>query len=344
MQFEYTQPQTELERAFGGFFCINIFGTIEEGDDGRFMKFLERSAPPPRVNIYINSTGGNVEAAVGIGRLIRDGWFSTSVGSYALDSKAAHEFIIPRKFTPGKCLSAATLIFLGGRLRYFDADSEFGVHQFSFKNASPNDLEKSQRLSALVAKYIEDMGVSAAFLEHSSLAPGHHLTMISEKQLRELGIVTGGSTDPVWGMEAHEEGIYVKGERDSIYGHSKVMLCCSKSAGFMFCALVEAMGREQELITFESVEIIANDEDIRIDISNRCDRVVSGIYVMISAMLSDEEARTLAYSKGFGVQVRASPNADIFLGIAAIPTAGGDQKLKGLYNMAAKANQIASSD
>jgi hypothetical protein len=332
LQFEYTEPQTQLEIAFGGYFCINIFGKIEEGDDEKFRKFLERSSPPPRTNIYINSKGGNVEAAMGIGRLIRAGWFSTSVGSYALDNQTPNDFIIPRKFTPGKCLSAATLAFLGGRLRHFDTASEFGVHQFSFRDPSPNNLEKSQRLSASIARYIEEMGIPAAFLEQSALTPRHELVLLSEEQLNALNVVTGGITDAHWSMEAHEEVIYVKGERDSLFGHGKVMLCYSKVDRFTFCAMVEAMGREHELTNFGLVEIVVDGEDTRIDISDRCARVIHGIYVMIFAKISETEARTLAYSTSFGVQVRTNSAAEIFLGIAAVSTVGGDAKLKGLYN------------
>jgi ATP-dependent protease ClpP protease subunit len=82
LQFIYTEPQTELERAIGGFHHINAFGKIDPGDDEKFRKFLVVAAPPPRTTIYINSTGGDVNAAIGIGRLIREGWYETSIGSY----------------------------------------------------------------------------------------------------------------------------------------------------------------------------------------------------------------------------------------------------------------------
>ncbi|WP_050996861.1 hypothetical protein [Sinorhizobium fredii] len=336
MQFEYTEPQTEVERAFGGFRHISLLGRIEEGDDVKFRKFLERSAPPPRTSVYINSTGGNVEAAMGIGRLIRDAWFSTSVGSYVLNSQNADEPVIPRKFIPGKCLSAATLVFLGGRLRYFTPESEFGVHQFSFKNPSPDSLEKSQRLSAAIARYIEDMGIPAAFLELTALTPGHDLSLLSEERLRELKIVTNGETEAMWGVEVHQEAMWVRGERDSLYGHGKVMLCYSKADGFAFAAMVEAMGRQYELQNFGLVEIVVNGEDVRIDISDRCMREPYGIYIMFMAKLSEEEARTLAYSESFGVQVRTGADAELFLGISAVSTDGGQDKLKGLYGLGSK--------
>ncbi|MGR9555968.1 hypothetical protein ACU8MG_22790 [Rhizobium leguminosarum] len=336
MQFEYSEPQTDLERAFGGYFNINLLGGINEGDDLRFRQFLERSAPPPRISVYLNSSGGDVEAAMGIGRLIRDASFSTSVGSYTLDHQEVGEYLIPRKFTPGKCLSAATLIFLGGRLRYFDPDSEFGVHQFSFKNPSPHHLERSQRLSAAIARYIEDMGIPAAFLELSAVTPGHDLQLVTGEQLRALKVVTDGQTPAVWGVEVHQEAMWVRGQRDSLWGHGKVMVIYSKSDGFSFGALVEAMGHEHELMTFGLVEIIANGEDVRIDITDRCLRSPTGIYIMFMAKLSDEEAKILTHAGTIGIQVRASADAGIFLGIAALSTEGGQSKLEGLYHIGSK--------
>ncbi|NNG74526.1 hypothetical protein HLI18_32695 [Rhizobium laguerreae] len=335
MQFEYTEPQTELEAAFGGYFSINMFGPIEQGDDVRFQRFLERSAPPPRTSVYINSTGGHVEAAMGIGRLIRGKWFSTSVGSCVLASEQNDKWVIPRKLNPGKCFSAATLTFLGGRLRYFNANSQFGVHQFSFKNPSPEDVGRSQRLSASIARYIEEMGIPAAFLEQSALIPGHDLDTLSEEKMRELKVITGGETAVTWGVEVQKGVMWVRGERDALFGHGKVMLCYSKTDRFMFVAMVEAMGRQNELLNFGLVEIVVNGEDTRIDITDRCARAPTGIYIMFMAKLSDDEAKFIAYSASFGVQVRASSDAGVFLGIAPVSTEnGGSDKLKGLYGLA----------
>lgn len=335
MNFEYSNPQTELEVFFGGFFHISAFGRIEEGDDEKFQRFLDRTTPPPRTLVYINSGGGHVESAMAIGRLIRKAWFSTSIGTYILDPQHLDDLVIPRKFTPGKCISAATLMFLGGKLRYFPNGSEFGVHQFSFKNPTPESIERSQRLSAAIAIYVAEMGIPAAFLELSAGTRGDQIQLVSEEQLKSMKVVTGGVTEPTWGVEVHEEAMWVRGERDSLWGHGKVMLIYSKKDGFSFAALVEAMGRENELMNFQLVEIIVNGEEIKIDITKRCIRAPSGIYIMFMANLSMSEARLLANSKSFGIQIRASAQAEIFFGIAAISTAGAEGKLQGLYRIGA---------
>ncbi|MGQ4812938.1 hypothetical protein [Agrobacterium vitis] len=335
MNFEYSNPQTDIEGFLGGFFHISAFGRIEEGDDEKFQGFLERAAPPPRTSVYINSGGGHVEAAMAIGRLIRKAWFSTSIGTYTLDPQQSDELIIPRKFASGKCISAATLMFLGGRLRYYPDGSEFGVHQFSFKNPTPEIIERSQRLSAAIAAYIAEMGIPAAFLELSASTRGNQVTLLSEEQLKGLKVITGGMTETTWGVEVHQEAMWVRGERDSLWGHGKVILIYSKTDGFSFAAMVETMGRDAELISFPLVEIVVNGEDIRIDISNRCMRAPSGIYTMFMASLSKNEACLLAHSKSFGIGIRSSAQAEMFLGIAAVSTDGAEGKLQGLYKLGA---------
>lgn len=331
MQFTYTEPQTELEKLFGGHFHINAIGKIEHGDGERFRQFLEQINPPPRLTVYIDSIGGDVETAIEIGRIIREHWFSTNIGTYVLDHDNPSLPYVPRKLTPGRCLSAATLVFLGGRLRYVTNGSKFGVHQFSFRDPSPENVGHSQRLSAKIARFVEDMGISTQFLELSSEAPSTDLSLLDEQHLKELKVVTGGATDVTWTVHARNQQMYVRGERDTLYGHQKVMLGYMKGVGFHFWAVIEAQGREAELTGFEVVEIVANDENDRIDVSERCMRVPMGMYVNVFVNISQDEAKLLSYSDGFGIQIRASVEAPIFFGIAPVPTIGGSDQLQTFY-------------
>lgn len=321
-----------MEEHFGGFFCINAFGRIEAGDDVRFQEFLQQAKPPPRTCVYIDSIGGHVEAAIGIGRIIRDSWFATSIGKYVLDFEVGSGAIIPRRLHAGQCLSSATLVYLGGRLRHFPDDAKFGVHQFSFRDPTPEHIGQSQMLSAKIASYVADMGIAAGFLELSSSTPGESIEYVERSLLKELGVITEGQTDVTWSVQARNHMLYVRGERDSLFGHHKVMLCYVKGQGFMFWAVIESQGRETELTKHSLVEIVVNDEDIRIDISDRCERGVFGIYVNVLAKISDEEARQLAFSESFGVQIRFSELAEMFLGVGAMDTSAGREELETFFN------------
>lgn len=124
--------------------------------------------------------------------------------------------------------------------------------------------------------------------------------------------------------------LYVRGERDSLYGHHKVMLGFNRDIGFLFWAVIEAQGRESELMEFAFVDIIINGEEMKIDISDRCSREPVGIYVNVIASISPAEARVVAQSKSFGVHIRMSREAGIHLGIAAMSTEGGEDQLQTL--------------
>ncbi len=326
MQFEYTAPQTPVEEFFGGFYCVNAFGPIEIGDDEKFVEFLQNAEVPPRTSLYIDSTGGDVDAALSIGRIVRDRWFSTHIGQYVLDHDQESELLKKRKRTDGSCMSAATLVFLGGRLRYHEGGSRFGVRQFSFRNPSPEHIARSQILSAKIARFVTDMGVPASFLELASATPSNNIKVLSIDELTQHGVITGGETPVTWTIQAVPGGIYVRGERDNLFGHHKMLLCFNKEEGFIAYAVIESLGREQELTTFPLVELVLetdNSDESVVDISDRCVRTIRGIYTNISASITHVEASAIAKSEGFGIRVRAGDDAPLFLGIGPMKVGDG---------------------
>jgi len=329
VQFEYTPPQTELEQALGGYYCINAFGSIAVGDDERFIEFLQSSEIPPRTHIYINSPGGDVDAAINIGRVIRDHWFSTHIGQSVLDGDYDGGFLKKRKINDGNCMSAATLVFLGGRLRYFREGARFGVHQFSFRNPSPDHIARSQILSAKIARYVFDMGIHAEFLEIASTTPNSEIKILPLTDLESLNVVTGGETPVSWSIQALEGALYVRGERDNLYGHHKMLLGFAKPDGFFVYAVIESQGREQELTNFPLVElVIQNPEETVIELFDRCSRTVQGIYTNIASQLTIAEAKSIAQSKAFGIRVRGGPDAGVFLGISPMSLDGASHLLR----------------
>lgn len=272
LKFEFTGPQTEFEEMFGGHYDINAYGPIGSGDCDRFFEFLEKTNPPPRSSVYISSSGGTVTDAIRMGLLIRGGWYSTHIGSRLLDHSEPSVFFKKRFNTNAFCMSAATLMYLGGRLRFMDEDAKFGVHQFSFQDPDTDDVSKSQVLSAEIAEYLSHLDIHKDFLTLSAATPNSEIDLIPKKKLEELGVVTGGITNVEWSTHARNGMMYIKGERDCIFGHHKMMLCFVKDAGFMVWAVIEAQGREEELLSNPLVEVTIDDEDTRLDISNRCER------------------------------------------------------------------------
>lgn len=323
MEFHYTEPQTGIERLIGIGQDIHLIGKIRPGDDEKFHRFLVSNKVPSRADVYIDSPGGDVDAALGIGRAIREYRLSTHIGRYVLEGPPTDITTASRKRYPGICMSAATLIYIGGKLRHFGPASRFGVHQFWIQNQSSENIGQAQVMSAKIAEYISEMGISPAFLGRSSTVPHDELHEIDEQMLRQLGVVTGGETEARWSIHATSGVMYVRGERDSLYGRHKVLLTYTNTGGFTFHAIVEAMNREDELMQLGLVEITMDREEIRINISERCLRFVHDMDVHIVAKISTEEAMMLASSESFGVQVRFFHDSPVFLGISEISTEGG---------------------
>lgn len=234
-------------------------------------------------------------------------------------------------------MSSATLIYLGGRLRYLDKKAKFGVHQFNFPSAHGDEvprhfLAKSQTISARISEYISDMGISTKFLLLTASIPNDKIRIVDRGELESIGVVTGGLTGVTWTLEENNGISYVKGERDSLHGHHKVMICYNKEIGFAFWAVIETQGRAHELLNFGLVEVVINGEDRRINISSRVERGEYGIYTNIFARISEEEAHEIAFSESFGVQIRFSSEAQLFLGVSAMDTSDGRMKLKTFFD------------
>lgn len=333
LQFEYTGEQTELERIFGGYHHINVFGSIIKGDADRLLRLINNAGVPPYTTVYINSAGGDVEEGIKLGCVIRAFDMDTSIGMYTLSSKCDDDPIAYRIFNAGRCFSAATLMYAGGRLRHYPEGTKFGVHRFAYRNPLLEDIERSQELSAGIAKFLEKMGVSLEFLNLSASTASNQLHELNEKQLRKFRMVTGGMTEVTWGTEMQDNILYVRGTRNSIYGLHKVGLAYESGSGFKFFAIIEAQGRQKELCGFGIVEIVLNVESCRIDISQRCSRQENNIDVILASKITNAEARQIAYSNSFGVQIRFSKEAEVFLGVSAMDTSGGLKSLRSLYEV-----------
>lgn len=338
MQFEYLKPQNEPEQMLGGFYCINAFGPIQIGDDAKFEAFLKTHRPHAHMRVYIDSTGGDLETGIAIGRLIRTYGFWTGIGKYLLDFEGSNAIVHARKRVAGQCLSAATLMFLGGTLRHYGQGNKFGVHQFSFTNPAPEHLGQSQKLSAMLATFVNDMGISPEFLELSSSTDATDISFVDEERLKALDVITGGKRDVEWTVQARSHMICVRGERNSIFGRHKVMLGFGKEVGFSFWAVIDAQNRFEQLQEFGLVEIVLNDVDVRIDISQDCIRSPVGNDVHVFSQITDEQARSISISESFGVQIRFSTDAPMVLGVAAMSTKGGTEQLASLYYNFSQAN------
>jgi len=124
--------------------------------------------------VVLNSTGGSVQDAIAMGRLIREKKFSTAVenGNF--------------------CASAWPLVFAGGVERRAGEKAAIGVHQvFSpTDNPAANTMDQVQRISADCQKFLVEMGVDPRLWIHAMETPRGELYHLRPDELLTLKLAT----------------------------------------------------------------------------------------------------------------------------------------------------------
>jgi len=133
----------------GSYVLLWVTGKISEADAFQFdllSSIFEHKTPW----IFLNSRGGDVTAAMKIGRIVRkyDGWT-----------------IINRD---NKCYSSCALIYIAGVSRDINGKGELGLHRPYFA-AAPQSREAIQRqvpiMLTTLKNYVAEMGVSDNFYQ-----------------------------------------------------------------------------------------------------------------------------------------------------------------------------------
>jgi hypothetical protein len=142
-----------------------------------------RSASLARHNLKrpifrLNSSGGDLEAAIGIGRLVR---------------KMSAHVIVPSE---GKCHSACVFIAAGGVHR--SLNDHIGIHRPYSTRTDHRDFATVQaefnRTAAVAKAYLQEMNVSPALYDAMVIVPPEKFRILSGSELEGFGL---GPTDPV---------------------------------------------------------------------------------------------------------------------------------------------------
>lgn len=124
--------------------------------------------------VELNSKGGDWEAAMAIGRLLR------RVPSVAqVDSG-------------DECSSACVLILAGGQVRLVSTKGRVGIHRPYSTSTSPVSLEQSQSrfraLSAATREYLREMNLPEALFEAMVRVPPEKLRVLTEVEIQQFGL------------------------------------------------------------------------------------------------------------------------------------------------------------
>lgn len=173
---------------------VEIYGEIAPDSPQRLRLALDEArghadqfslGGQPVVRVFLNSPGGNVFAAIAMGRTLR---------AYAA------EVWVDRGQT---CASACILVLAGGVSRWAVPPSRLGVHRpyFDQKLFAGLSYEQSQKKYAVLARdvkdYLAEMGVADELYQTMMKIPSNNIRFLDDEDAERTGLL---GNDP-----AHEE-------------------------------------------------------------------------------------------------------------------------------------------
>jgi len=171
-------------------------GTITPGTADRFRAFIASDIWRRNNQIIFNSTGGNLGAALELGRAIRELDMRTAVGlSFNPDDPAAN-YGDDTTLVPGTCESACAWAFMGGVGRTVSNDRDWsvarigqiGIHRFyqDFELELPPAIVQAS-MGELVFYTIE-MGIDPGILSLMATVPSDEMHYLTEAELGEYRV------------------------------------------------------------------------------------------------------------------------------------------------------------
>ena len=168
--------------------CWEITGIISDADQRQVTAIADRLAGnkgrdnegrikgPP--HFWINSEGGDVEAAIAVGRQLR------RIRAVVL------------MWDKARCLSSCVFVLAGatGRMLY----GQIGIHRPYALRTDERDYDAVQqdqrRLAKLAKEYLEEMNVSPSLYDAMVTIPPEKVRLLSRTELEQFGIT---DVDPV---------------------------------------------------------------------------------------------------------------------------------------------------
>jgi hypothetical protein len=174
-----------------------------------------------QAKVIFNSDGGNLMGAIEIGEYLREYECSTDVGTYNGQWDQSRT---------GDCYSSCVYAYIGGKYRFFDRNSKFGVHQFysiDQKDLTIKDVEQgTQFIASYLVNYIRDMGVDIKLFTKISEQNSDDIELLDYDEMKNLGIFNDGYLTSEWEYFVSADGAYFAGTQEQIDRKGIVLFGC----------------------------------------------------------------------------------------------------------------------
>ncbi|HWW99416.1 hypothetical protein [Collimonas sp.] len=304
---------------------MSLAGEIDAAAPARVRAALARSGSAG-VEVYLDSTGGDLLAGMEIGQLLRQAGANTHVGRYtaARNGQAAG-------VAPGVCYSACSLAFLGGVYRYAGAGSQYGVHRVSRASGpAAGDLDTGQIVSAGIARYIRGMGVGQGLLDLLVQQGEHGIYLLSDAEMKALNVVNNGRQPADWSVEITDGGEFLRGMQDTEYGRGKIAFLCDQNKILMF-TFDQVGDKAASLATGSWVHSLLLDGGT-VALPDPDSMVADKGELQTFFTLTAEQAGHIAASRSVGHVMRAARDAPALAGFTVEIPAAAAQKIRAFIN------------
>jgi hypothetical protein len=228
-------------------------GAIDPDTPGRFQEtwqFLRARQKFPK--IYFHSPGGNLQAALELGRLIRAAGLDTHVGGPYLEGNGIGQ--PPRVMVQrAACVSACAYAFLGGVSRSLGENALFGLHQFFARDGDIGD-SPTQIMMAMLGAYLDEMGVDRRFLDFAATTVPDQVKPLPRPLARDFNVDNQHPPQDPWRLEAGPGGDLVASVAQRVPGRDAEFLLRVWSSGKRLAGEARWRARQDRLSETELTE------------------------------------------------------------------------------------------
>lgn len=163
---------------------VVINGRIERRDGLRLEALVEdllSSGRGLRLDAFVDSPGGDVEAAIAVGRLLR--------------RIQANVWVSPG----AQCLSSCVFLLAGGDMKLVMDGARVGIHRpyitdMSYEPSYSDVQSLYLRVQATARKYLQDMHLNASLVDEMFSVPPEKMRILTKQDLERFGL---NQSDPV---------------------------------------------------------------------------------------------------------------------------------------------------
>jgi hypothetical protein len=313
----------KMQMIIGNAWALYLSGDIDLNAGDRLENYIARNKVPRESWVILNSPGGSLYGGMALGNIIRKHRLRTDVGARRTNPKQTFDY------DAGGCYSACTLAYVGGSFRFLHNGSHFGIHRFAFSSPQENGTDVAQVASAAIVAHLRSMDIDTDLFTLSTTAGPEEIYEPSLQELQKLNVVTNGFNKPKWTVESNNGILYLKGERDTVYGINKFIMFCPPKSAMILHIIFDAQGHDEQLLNFPAHSLVIDDQEY--PITSGWKKIANG-WFNSEYILTNQQLLAVERAKSVGVIVQGGYGAPVFLGFNSMPFEDGAKKLVGLLS------------